>query len=266
MLTRLLLFLFISVKLNAQTFNAAPFQGMGNTGLASESLYSITNNSAGLASLENIIAAIAYQPHFMTKDLRTQAFLVGLPIKSLGAVGFGIRNYGIPQVSSFLTANLVYARNFGNVISTSFSANYHRYYVDNYISDNTFSFDLGGMIKFSEFVNLGLLFRNITFSKFKDDTEQYLPREIAAGLLYKISNELSVAGDAYYAYEEGVNIRGGVSYSIADMVVLRAGIATDPMQYFAGIGLRWNSFQFDVSSSFHPRLGNSPQVALAYAF
>jgi hypothetical protein len=103
----------------------------------------------------------------------------------------------------------------------------------------------------SEQVNIGFLFRNTTFSKFKDDTEQYLPTEIAAGFLYKISKEISVAGDTYYEFEDGFNIRAGLEYSIANVVNLRGGVASN---------------QFDVLSSFHTRLGTSPQFALAYAF
>lgn len=61
------------MQLNAQTFNAAPFHGRGNTGIATESIYSLTNNLAGIGSLTDVYLAIAYQPHFMTKELRTQA-------------------------------------------------------------------------------------------------------------------------------------------------------------------------------------------------
>ncbi|MGN0001954.1 MAG: DNA-binding protein, partial [Sphingobacterium composti] len=186
--------------------------------------------------------------------------------QKVGALGFGIRNYGIAQVSSFLTSNLAYARSFGGVFSSSISANYHRYYVENYISDNAFSLNLGGLIRFSESVNVGFVFRNATFSKFKDDTEQYLPAELGAGFLYKISKDLSLEGDCYYELEQGVNIRGGLAYSVAEIIILRAGASSNPMQYFGGIGLVWNKFQFDVSSSFHTRLGSSPQIALAYAF
>ena len=254
MITRILFILLFWVQLNAQTFNAAPFEGMGNTGIAIESIYSLTNNPAGLGNLTGVNLAIAYQPHFMTKELRTQAVYIGLPVKNVGALGFSMRNYGIQSVSSFLTANVSYARSFGGIFSTSVTANYHRYYVENYINDNSFSLDLGAQIRMNEQVNIGFLFINTTFSKFKDDTEQYLPTEIAAGFLYKISKDISVAGDTYYEFADGFNIRAGLEYSIANEVSLRGGVASNPMQYFGGIGLRWNKFQFDVSSSFHTRL------------
>lgn len=266
MIKRILFTCFIWTELSAQTFHAAPFQGMGSTSLAHESLYSITANPAGLAQIGATGVAIAYQPHFMTKDLRTQAAYLGVPIANFGAFGFGIRNYGITQVSSFVTSNLVYARSFGGIFSTSLSANYHSFHVANYVNDHIFSLDLGALIKFGEWVNVGLLFRNATLSKFKDDTEQYLPTEFGAGFLYKISKELVLSADGYYEFEEGINIKSGLSYSIAETVILRAGAASNPMQYFGGIGLKWHKFQFDVSSAFHHRLGTSPQIALAYVF
>lgn len=263
---RLLFILLFHFQLSAQTFNGAPMHGMGNTGLAIESIYSITNNVAGLGNLDKTKVAIAYQPHFLTKELRTQAAYVGIPIQKVGAIGFGIRNYGIAQVSSFLTANLAYAKSFGGVFSSSISANYHRYYVENYISDNVYSLDLGGLVKFGELMNIGFVLRNATFSKFKDDTEQYLPIEAGIGFLYRFSKELEVSADGYFENMQGINLRAGLAYSIADVIILRCGASSNPMQYYGGLGTNWKNFRFDVSSSFHQRLGSSPQFALAYEF
>lgn len=266
MIFRLVFLLLLSMNLRAQTFHAAPFQGMGNTGLAIESVYSLSNNPAGIGTLDKAAIALAYQPHFMTNDLRSQAFYLTAPVKNVGSFGLGMHNYGIANVSSFLTASMSYVKSFGGIISSSISANYHRFYVKNYESDQTFSLDLGALIKISNQVNIGMVFRNASFSKFQDDTDQYLPMEAGIGVLYTVSDELSLAVDTYYEYERHMNVRGGLSYSIGNVVFLRAGIASDPTQYFAGIGLKFKSFQFDVSSSFHHRLGSSPQFALAYEF
>lgn len=266
MIFRIICLVLLSFRLCGQTFNGAPLHGMGNTGLAVESIYSITNNTAGIGNLPSLRLAVAYQPHYMTNKLRTQAVYIAVPTPQIGVFGFGIRNYGIAQLSSFLTANLVYAKSFGGIITSSFSANYHRYYVRDYISDHTFSIDLGALIRFSETVNVGVMVRNATLSKFKDDTEQYLPMEAGAGFLYKISDELCVTSDIYYLKNEGMSVRGGIAYTIADVVTLRGGASSNPMQYYAGAGLRWNAFQFDVSAAFHTRLGTSPQFALAYEF
>ena len=266
MIFRIICLVLFSLRVCGHTFNGAPLQAMGNTGLAAESIYSITNNAAGIANLSKLTAAIAYQPHFMSGKLRTQAMYIAVPTRRIGTLGWSIRNYGIAQVSSFLTSSLVYGRSFGGIIATSFSANYHRYTVRDYMGDHTFSLDLGAQVTFSESVRIGLLVRNATISKFKDDTEQYLPVEGGAGFWYKISEELSLSSDAYYEQHRGFNLRGGVAYSIANVVCLRAGASSDPMQYHGGVGIQWGSFQFDVSSSFHSRLGSSPQFALAYAF
>lgn len=97
---------------------------------------------------------MAYQPHGMTSKLKSQAIYMAVPMQKIGVMGLGIRNYPISQVSSFLNSNLVYAKSFGGIITSSFSANYHRYYVKEYVSDNAFSLDLGLLVRFSEVVNV----------------------------------------------------------------------------------------------------------------
>lgn len=101
MIFRIICLVLFSLRVCGQTFNGAPLQGMGNTGLAAESIYSITNNAAGIANLPSLTTAIAYQPHFMSGKLRTQAMYLAVPTRKIGTLGWGIRNYGIVQVSSF---------------------------------------------------------------------------------------------------------------------------------------------------------------------
>ncbi|MCA5005579.1 hypothetical protein [Sphingobacterium bovistauri] len=163
----LLSVLLFYIPVQAQTYFPSIFQGMGNTGLASESVYSISTNGAGIATLQRPTAALAYQPHFMTKDLRTLAAYCGIPLKNIGSFGLGVRNYGIAQVSSFLTGNFTYSRNFGNIFSTSLTANYHHYNVKNYIADNAFSLDLGALVKFGEQVNVGFYFEMLHYLNLK---------------------------------------------------------------------------------------------------
>lgn len=61
-------------------------------------------NLIGIGNLRSVNLAIAYQTHFMVKELRPQTLY--LPVKNDDALGFSMRNYGIQTVSSFFTANI----------------------------------------------------------------------------------------------------------------------------------------------------------------
>lgn len=266
MMYRVICLLLLYSPSFGQSFNAAAYQGMGNTGIAIGSVYSSTNNAAGLGVLSSATAAIAYQPHHMSKDLRYQALYLGMPFHQLGAAGLSVHSYGIVHTSRFLQATLSYVRSFGGVIHTSISANYHNFSVQGYQSDHAYSADLGLLLNIWERLNLGFVFRNITFTSFNDETEQHIPVEIGFGSLYRMSDELSLALDTYYQHYEGVDVRAGICYGLGERIFFRGGVSLHPRTYYAGIGVRLKEFQIDFSSSFHYRLGTSPQLALAYEF
>jgi hypothetical protein len=70
---------------------------MGNTGIAYQSLYSISNNPAGIVGLQQCQIGAAYQSHFLTTEIQSQAAYAALPLASSHAIGFGVNSYGLGQ-------------------------------------------------------------------------------------------------------------------------------------------------------------------------
>lgn len=266
MLYRVILLLLLCPSVYGQIFNAAPFQGLGNTGVALKSIYSVTNNAAGLAGLLRPEVAIAYEPNFISSSISTQALFIAFPFQSDNVIGLGMRRYGVAGVSSLLTASGAYARAFGTIFSTSLSINYHTFSVLNYGKDQVFSVDLGVQLSLLETLSLGAVFRNISKEMFADDISQYIPREVGVGLKYKVSTDIFISSDVYYDPIQHLNFRGGVSYTRDKVVALRVGASSGPTQYYAGIGIDLKPFRIDCSSSFHAQLGSSPQIACSYVF
>lgn len=266
MICRVIFLLLLCSTSFAQTFNAASFMGIGNTGVALKSIYSITNNPAGLVGMANVELALAVQSNFVSSELSTQAFYLGLPVQKQGAFGIGIHRYGLAGVSSLVTLSSVYARSFGDFFSTSLSFNYHSFSIANYGNDNTFSIDLGFQVQLVDQLRMGLIIKNISQEMFLEDIDQYLPREIALGIKYDIANAIFLSSDVYYDPLQKVRIRTGLAYEIDNVIFFRAGVASGPIQYYLGIGLNVDKFRIDCATSFHPQLGSSPQIALSYAF
>lgn len=258
--------LLLGLPTYAQDFFAAPLQGMGNTGLALPSIYNLTVNAAALTNLSNAQVAVAYQPHFLTNDIQAQALFSIVPIKKKNAIGVALNNYGLKGTSSLLTLRAVYARAFGDFISTSLSTNYHQYQVKGYGGDQALSLDLGFHFMINEMFAIGTLLRNVSFSSFDDTIDQHITKEVGVGVLYRLSKELLVTADVYYNTIRAIDPKVGFAYDIDRLFILRAGVTAKPMQYFAGAGITIGKLIFDISSSFHTRIGYSPQIALNYGF
>jgi hypothetical protein len=239
---------------------------MGNSGIAYQSLYSISNNPAGIVGLQQCQIGAAYQSHFLTTEIQSQAAYAALPLASSHAIGFGVNSYGLKDVSNFLTIRGIYGKRFGSTFATAIGVNYHRFYVRNYHNEQTASLDLGFQYYASDKLAFGLLARNVTLSVFMDDTPQYIAKEFAVGFCYSLSGQLQISSDLYYDIHEYFNFRSGLAYWFDPRLCVRAGAASDPTQYFGGVGFLIKKIQIDMASSFHPRLGSSLQLALSYGF
>src|SRR5690625_1930621 len=96
---RALLLLFLPLGVYCQSFNPAPYLGMGNTGTAQKGIYSLEKNPAGIASLSSFTAASAYQNHYLGTGIQTVALFIGAPLYSNSLIGVKALSYGsrIPQ-------------------------------------------------------------------------------------------------------------------------------------------------------------------------
>lgn len=264
-LLKIIVLSLFSLELSAQSFNAAPNLATGNTGIAREGIYNLSTNPAGIASISGVVVGSAYQQHFMMSDLSSQALFVASPLQGNNFLGLHLRQYGVRDASNLWTGGLTFARSFGQNIRTSITANWHNYMVQQYISEHSFSADLGFQYLMDK-VTLGAFARNISKAMYSKEIDQRIPQELAIGMVYQLSKEINLSTDFVHDTAGHSEIRSGFEYKFDQRVVMRGGAASNPWQYFAGVGLLIQKLQVDIASSFHPRLGSSPQLALSYAF
>ena len=266
MICRVILLLLYCSSLQAQTFNGAPFLGIGNTGIALRSIYSITNNASGLVGLSSPELAVGYQMDFVSSGLSSQAIFFGLPFDSNNTLGVAVIHNGLKGISSLSTISAAYARSFARNISVSITTNYSSLKITDYGSDQSFSVDIGLQIDILEELRLGAIFRNISSDMFVSNREQYLSSEIGLGIKYDVSKSIFLSSDLYFDNVRQLALRSGMSYIINNMFSIGLGMSTEGTQYYAGVGLYLRKFRINFSSSFHSQLGSSPQVAMSYAF
>lgn len=264
MIGRCFILLLISCESLAQTYVGPIYQAMGQTGTALEGIYSITANPAGLAGLSHTAVSIGYQHHFLTTDITTQAALLGVPTR-LGTWGLLARRHGLSQAYQDTRAGFAFARPFGPRLSVGMSVSHHQLYVPNYLSVSSLSVDIGLQCHFLENGTVGLQYTNVGNANYGATLQGTVPSFVKAGISYSLA-AVTLTVDAVYRLENSFGGHLGIAYWIGDILCLRGGLSATPLQQHAGFGLRWGQFMFDAASTFHPRLGTSPQIGVGYAF
>lgn len=264
MIGRCIILLLISYESLAQTYVGPSYQAMGQTGTALQGIYSLTANPAGLSGLDRIAISVGYQHHFLTTEITTQAALLGVPTR-LGTWGVMARRYGLSGAYHDTRAGFAFARRFGPHLSAGLSASCHQLYIPNYLSVSSLSVDVGVQYHFEEGGTIGLQYTNVGNVHYGAGLHVTVPSFVKAGASYSLAAVILTA-DAVYRLENDFGGHLGIAYRIVDILCLRGGLSVNPLQQHAGFGLLWERVMFDAASTFHPRLGVSPQIGIGYAF
>jgi len=99
-----------------------------------------------------------------------------------------------------------------------------------------------------------------------DETDEKLPTVMRFGLNYSPSKKISVLVEVEKDIDYSPVYKFGLEYLPVEKLALRGGFNANPFQGFFGVGLNLKNLSIDVASAFHPVLGVSPQLSLAYAF
>lgn len=266
MLIRILILACVSFRLHAQEFSPAPFLGMGKAALAQEGIFTLQDNPSGISNIQQATVASAYQQHFGSVGIATQALYIALPLFNQTSLGATLVNYGIFEVTSLLRGGLSFVRGFGAHFSAAVTVNYHQYVVQQYESDRRYSADLGFQYAFSPALTLGAFWRNIGQASFSTYIDQRIPTEAGLGLRTLLGKEVDIAADIWYESNGQITYKTGIAYHLHPRFVLRGGVSSDPVAFSCGFGIRMEKWHMDMASSFHPVLGSSPQLSLSYAF
>lgn len=262
---RVLLLLLLSINAKGQVNSGARFTGMGNTGTALRDVYSLMSNQAGVANFETPILSFSFQTPFLGTDISSQSVLFVLPVR-VGVLGYTISNYGIPKVYSNLKSGLSFSRSFGPQLAMAMTVNYHQLQIPNYGSSRAFSIEFGAQCVFIERWIIGAHIENPGHFNYKTESYYQIPSILRLGNSFKMNEQILLSIDGIYRLSENFDANVGIEYSLVEYLKLRGGISFNHFQQYAGFGIDYQNFLFDVAAILHPRLGISPQIALSYVF
>ena len=243
--------------------------GMANSALTFTDIWSSFHNQAGLGHIESITAGAFYENRFLVDGMAFAGFAGAVPLGN-GAIGINYSNFGY-NVYNEGKLGLAYGMKLSDRFSVGVQLNYQttRIAAEDYGNAGALTAEVGVRMEVSERVTVAAHLFNPTRTKLIDNGDLAIPDEtiptvIRLGAGYQISEDVLFAGEVEKDIDRNALFRGGIEYQPVDILYLRVGASSEPSLFSFGLGVKFESFQFDLASSYSSVLGYSPQISLTY--
>jgi hypothetical protein len=240
--------------------------GMGKNGLLNVDVWSVYNNQAALAFIENISAGLDYENRFIMNTLGTSAGAFVLPALT-GTLGFDIANMGIEDYGE-TRIGIGYGKKLAKRLSMGIQFNYHLLnFASGYPSFYTFTGEVGLIAIPLDNLFIGAHVFNPTFAKLNTKYEDPIPVIFKIGAGYKLAGKLMLTAEIEKEQYDRASPRFGIDYSLFKSMSLRSGVSFNPVEVCFGVG--WvvqKRLNIDFAFYHHEILGYSPQISLSYSF
>ena len=247
-----------------------PFGGraaaMGGSSVASQGLWAMQNNPAGMANLEKISLGLYYENRWMLPETAYKCGAFALPTK-FGTLGLSFNQFGSSKYSEN-KFGLAYAKGFGRYLQVGLQLDYLLVKIGNdYGSFRAFTFELGLQSHVTDKLTLGAyVFNPVSFRLEQTLNHEKLPIVMRFGLAYKFTKDfLGQCEIEKNTEREGVSLRGGLEYEAFKNFFIRAGVQTNPGILSFGLGYGIRFAQINVAAQLHNELGASIQVGMIFS-
>lgn len=219
-------------------------------------------NPAVRALHEQGVASFFVRQSFGLSDLRFGAAHVSQPF-SWGTMTTGASTFG-SDVYREVYLDAAVARGWSPGTSrrvyTGLGVRYAHVSVDGYGRAGAVGLHAGVFVHLVSSLALGVQATNVNGPRWADDVP--LAQRLAAGLAYDAAPWLDVVAEASKDLDHPLSIRGGAEVQAVPSLMLRAGAASRPVRFTAGVGVNLGALQADVAAEQHQDLGWSPSASI----
>lgn len=238
---------------------------LGNHTSAISDVFSVSNNQAGIGFLNQFAFGVSARNKFLVKELTVADAAGVFPTKS-GVFGLGI-HYSGTNLFSERKVGIAFAKSFAERFSFGLQFDYLNISISEYGNKNLFTFEAGlQYYLLPEKLLIGAHVNNPLRLTVDDETDEKLPTVMRFGLNYSPSKKLMLLAEVEKDLDYSPVYKLGIEYRPVEKLSLRGGFNANPFQGAFGIGLNLKKLTIEVASLFHPTLGVSPHLSLAYAF
>ena len=266
----LLFFLFITISTVSAYDIIHPLGGraaaMGGSSVASQGLWALQNNPAGMANLKKISFGLYYENRWMLPETAYKSGAFALPTK-FGCLGLSFTQFGSSKYNEN-KIGLAYAKDFGRYLQIGLQLDYLLLKIGNdYGSFNAVTFELGIQSHVTDKLTLGTyIFNPINFSFKQTLNHEKIPIVFRFGLAYQFTKDfIGQCEIEKNTDRDGVSLRGGLEYEAFKRFYIRAGVQTNPGILSFGLGYSISFARIDVAGQLHNELGASVQVGLVFS-
>jgi hypothetical protein len=260
-------------------------QGLANAYTAvAEGASAIHYNPAGLAHADSLEVSAFYKKlfsivHNVTLDAvyPTKWGTFGASFQSVSVKGDYTEYSGVPEKPKIVEADatleedraITLSHGFGLTSDLSFGYNIVVYSLKQarFGTGWAVGTDVGFLAKLYRRWQLGLFAHNINQPKVGEEVSHGLPRLISAGVAYTPFSGVTTTLD--FSKEVGWPTRLAVGQEfplVQDLLLVRAGVQSEPFRWSAGFGARWQQAILDYAYASHEVLPSTHQVGLAFRF
>ena len=258
-----MLCLSLSNAQSSSTLIGARANSVGYASSCLEDEWSIFNNIAGLANVEKVSAAFAYDAQPSFKPFNRAAAVCAVPLK-FGVAGVGVFRFGDKLYNEqILTAG--FSNTFG-LASLGLKVNYIQYNAEGFGRKGVLSLSFGGIAKLTEKILIGAHIININQPKISASENEKLPTVLITGILFKLSPKTFITTELEKDLEYPVLWKTGFEYQVHKKFIFRTGFNINPHAGFFGLGFRPKKFKLDYTYQNSFSIGTRHQASVAYIF
>ena len=239
---------------------------MGGSSAASQGLWALQNNPAGMANLDKINLGLYYENRWMLPETAYKCGAFAIPTK-FGTLGLSFNQFGSSKYNEN-KFGLAYAKDFGRYLQIGLQLDYLLLKIGNdYGTFSAVTFELGIQSRVTDKLTLGTyIFNPANFSFEQTLNHEKLPIVFRFGMAYQFTKDFIGQCEIEKNTErEGVSLRSGLEYEAVKNLYIRAGAQTNPGILSFGIGYATDFAQINVAAQLHNELGPSVQVGMIFS-
>lgn len=254
---------YSQIDLPAASGGRAVGMGKAYAGVGGD-FWALYHNPAGIAGIQAPQIGVYAEQRFLLSALSfAQAGFVA-PFYQNQAFGISVSSFGFNAYQEN-SAALSYGIEVLNKIRIGAELKYANLSIQEQGSDGALVVQVGVQTQINSSLSLGFSAYNVNRAGLNvQGPEEIIPGIIRGGLAYQPSDQVLLVFDVVKDIDHPLSYRGGLEYSLNELIRARAGVSTEPLSLNAGIGLEWKELSVDFASSYTERLGYSPHFSLAY--
>lgn len=238
---------------------------MGNAAVASEGIWSVSHNQAGLAKLSEVTTSVYASQGFTLTQFTQGAFALAYPTK-VGVFALSYHHSGMKLYTESKTG-IAFAKTFGDALRFGAQANLSSVSLgDNYGKKSVPTFEFGIQTRLLKQVWLGVHLYNV--SRTKLNNSEKIPVIARIGLQYTFNKNVQSTVEYEKNWIAKPIVKAGLEYQIITDFWLRAGVnAGANVNTCVGIGYKVkDKLVIDAAATMDSKLGVSPHISFNYIF